>query len=264
MCRLLGVVSSELTTFGFSLREAPRSLSALSPSHPDGWGLAVHGTAGWELTKQAAAAHSDARFEGAAARARGDVMVAHIRKRTVGPVSAENTHPFRRGDWVFAHNGTIGDVDHLAAHTSDVRAREVEGQTDSERLFAFLLTAIDRGMDVDAALAGAIDSLIARPELGAANFLLSDGKTMYAFRFGRTLFVLPRHHGDEVRQRRSSPDTLAELETPWSVRRRAFIVASEKMTDEPFRELAEGTLLRVDAGADPKMSVLRGAVADTA
>src|SRR5437764_721663 len=215
MCRLLGVVSSESTNFGFSLQEAPRSLSVLSSAHPDGWGLAVHGAGGWELTKHAAAAHSDDRFLGAVARARGELMIAHIRKRTVGPISAANTHPFRRGDWVFAHNGTIADVDHLAAHTSEARAREIEGQTDSERFFAHLLTAIDRALDVDAAILGVVDALMARPNLGAANFLLSNGKVLYGFRFGRTLFVLARHHGDDVRQRRSSPDTFAELETPW-------------------------------------------------
>ena len=264
MCRLLGVVSSETTTFGFSLQQAPRSLSALSSAHPDGWGLAVHGPTGWDLTKHAAAAHSDERFRGAVARSRGNVMVAHIRKRTVGPISAQNTHPFRRGEWVFAHNGTINDVDRLAADTSAVRAAEVEGQTDSERLFAHLLSAIDRAVDVDAALVRAVDALVVHPNLGAANFLLSDGKRLYAFRFGRTLFLLPRHQGDDVRQRRSSPDTLAELETPWSVRRRAFILASEKMTDEPFRELEEGTLVRVDAGVDPRLTVLRGAVAEPA
>jgi predicted glutamine amidotransferase len=262
MCRLLGVVASETTTFGFSLHEAPRSLAVLSNDHPDGWGLAVHGASGWELTKHAAAAHSDERYLGAAARARGEMMVAHIRKRTVGPISTANTHPFRRGEWIFAHNGTIEDVDHLRAHTADVRAAEVEGQTDSERLFAYLLTAIDRGISVDPAVQAAVDALIARPKLGAANFLLSNGKALYAFRFGRTLFLLARQRGDEVRQRRSSPDTNAELETPWSVRRRAFIIASEKMTDEPYRELAEGTLLRIDGGADPDVTVLRGSIGE--
>jgi predicted glutamine amidotransferase len=260
MCRLLGVVSSETTTFGFSLHEAPRSLSVLSTDHPDGWGLAVHGHAGWELTKHAATAHSDERYHGAVSRARGEVMVAHIRKRTVGPITTANTHPFRRAEWVFAHNGTIEDIDHLRAHTSEVRSGEVEGDTDSERLFAYLLAAIDRSLSIDEALVGAVESLMARPRLGAANFLLSNGKALYSFRFGRTLFLLARHRGDEVRQRRSSPDTHAELETPWSVRRRAFIVASERMTDEPFRELAEGTLLRIDAGPDPDVTVLRGSI----
>ena len=263
MCRLLGVVSNETCTFGFSLHEAPRSLSALSSDHPDGWGLAVHGAQGWELHKHASAAHRDERFLPAVARARGELMVAHIRKRTVGPVGLANTHPFRRGDWVFAHNGTLEDVAFLADHTAERRALEVEGDTDSERLFAYLLTHIDRGLDVDAALLVAIEALVTRPKaIGAANFLLSNGKALYAFRFGRTLHLLPRHRGDEVRQRRSSPDTRAELETPWSVRRRAFIVASEKMTDEPFRDLAEGTLLRIDASAEPRLSVLRGSITD--
>src|SRR5262245_34024795 len=49
MCRLLGVVSSEATDYGFSLCRAPRSLALLSRDHPDGWGLAIHAEGrGWD------------------------------------------------------------------------------------------------------------------------------------------------------------------------------------------------------------------------
>ena len=40
MCRLLGIVSSERTSFHFSLQAAPRSLASLSSEHPHGWGIA--------------------------------------------------------------------------------------------------------------------------------------------------------------------------------------------------------------------------------
>ncbi|QUS47087.1 hypothetical protein [Salmonella enterica] len=41
MCRLLGIVASELTEFGLVLTEAPRCLATLSREHPDGWGIAT-------------------------------------------------------------------------------------------------------------------------------------------------------------------------------------------------------------------------------
>lgn len=261
MCRLLGVVSNEATDFRFSLHEAPRSLAALSHEHPDGWGLAVHSAGGWELHKYAACAGIDDRFGPVAATAHGRMLIAHVRKKTVGGSSIANTHPFRQGSWVFAHNGTIVDRDCLREGAAAARLAEIRGETDSELFFAFLLTAIDAagGTDgaaaaqdaVDEALTQAVTFLTSRPNLGASNFLLSDGKSLYVHRFGRTLFFLERGAGDEVRLSRRSLETDAMVETPWSVRRNAVLIASEHMTEEPWQELGEKALLRIDQSPHP-------------
>jgi glutamine amidotransferase len=245
MCRLLGAVSAEIVDYRLCLQRAPRSLAALSPEHPHGWGLALHdGRGAWSLHRSVACATEDERFHALAAEARGRLLIAHVRKKTVGVSSLENTHPFRRGRWVFAHNGTIEDTSHLERRTSGARRREIEGQTDSERLFSYLLTAIDRAGAthgvarakegaVDAALGSATRALTARE--GAANFLLSDGQVLFAFRWGRTLHVLER--GGE---RRTA----------------AVVVASTPTTDEAWREVEEGTLLRIDGGGNPRMRVI--------
>jgi predicted glutamine amidotransferase len=261
MCRLLGVVSNEATDFRFSLHEAPRSLAALSHAHPDGWGLAVHSAGGWELHKHAACAGIDDRFGPVVATAHGEILIAHIRKKTVGGSSIANTHPFRQGTWVFAHNGTIEDRDFLREGTSAPRLAEIHGETDSEMLFAYLLTAIDgaggtggaaAAQDaVDRAITHAVTVVTGRPEPGASNFLLSDGKSLYVHRFGRTLFILERGVGDEVRLSRRSRETDATVETPWSVRRNAVLIASEHMTDEPWQELGEKSLVRIDRSPYP-------------
>lgn len=263
MCRLLGVVSSETTEFQFSLHGAPRSLAVLSAEHPHGWGIAVHcRDTGWELHKHVSRAGECERFRDVSERARGELLVAHIRKRTVGPVGPHNTHPFQRDGWIFAHNGTIENIDWFTARTSSARAREVQGDTDSERFFAWLLTAMDRaGGQVDEAIRASVDEAVTVPRLGAINFLLSNGRSMWAFRTGRTLHVLERHPGDAVRTTRTSPETDAQLRTPWSPRRHAILLASEHMTDEPWREIEEGTLLRIDQGEPlgerPRLHVLR-------
>ena len=143
MCRLLGIISSEPTEFRLSLREAPRSLAALSREHRDGWGIAIWDDRdAWRLEKGIACAHEDARFHQLAER-HGELLVAHIRQRTVGCASLENTHPFQSGRWVFAHNGTIKDTEFLRANASPARRGEVRGQTDSELFFAYLLTRLD-------------------------------------------------------------------------------------------------------------------------
>lgn len=246
MCRLLGVVSGETSPFGFGLHDAPRSLLALSPDHPDGWGLAVYGRAsGWQIHRHTACAGQDARFREVASGARGELLIGHIRRKTVGDTRLDNTHPFQRGRWVFAHNGTVGDVGELAAGTSDARRAEVRGDTDSERLFAYLLTAIDRGggdrASAERALVDAVRRAQRLARIGIINFLLSDGEVLYAHRLGRTLHVLERGFEPSGRPGR---------------RRRALWVASEAPTEEPFREVPEGALLALRAGAAPSVEPL--------
>jgi glutamine amidotransferase len=238
MCRLLGAVSAELVDHHHALRAAPKSLAALSPDHPHGWGLALtDGRRGWDLHKSPGCALDDPRF-GALARTPGRLLVAHVRKKTVGPESLYNTHPFRRGRWVFAHNGTLHDTGPIERRTSGARRAEIEGDTDSERLFAFLLTAIDRVGGtaggrrappgaVDRALCAAMDEVTAAPGFGAANFLCSDGEALYAYRHGRTLHVLER--------------------------RSVVLFASEPQGEGPWRELGDGDLVRVDLGAQPRV-----------
>lgn len=262
MCRLLGVVSSETTTYGFSLRRAKKSLSALSRAHPDGWGLAVHARGrGWSTQRHAACAGEDQRFAALAGSVEGETLVAHIRKKTVGPQRVENTHPFRRGRWVFAHNGTLHDLSRLTRRTSAARAAEIEGDTDSERYFAHLLTALDEAGDDHAreraALIDAVRPLVADPpftENGGANFLLGDGHTLYALRLGRSLHVLDRNPGHPLRLERRFEETV--LETRWSARRNALLVASEPLTDEPWQEIASGSLVAIHGGARPTLEVL--------
>jgi glutamine amidotransferase len=274
MCRLLGIVASEPTEFRLALREAPRSLAHLSREHRDGWGMAVwddasDGTSapearrgqhqgGWRLDKGVACAHEDQRFHELALR-RGELLVAHIRQRTVGCSSIENTHPFASGRWVFAHNGTVKDVDFLRARVSAARAREVRGQTDSELLFAFFLTRLDEAgvteeeadAVTDRVIKEAVREARAHANFGSYNFLLSDAKGMYAHRFGRSLFLLERGPHDAVRVQRESSEGVV-VQTPWSQRRHAVLVASERLTDEPWEELPEGMLLRIDRTPLPR------------
>lgn len=260
MCRLLGIVSSEPTDFRIVLREAPRSMAVLSREHRDGWGIAIFDddARGWSVEKGIACASEDARFHELAVGSRGELLVSHIRRKTVGDTSLANTHPFERGRWIFAHNGTVQDVAWLRARSSGERLSEVTGETDSEVLFAWVLTCLDEagvaGMSAsdatDRALGNATRAARERPHLGAFNFLLSDGRTTYAHRFGRSMYLLDRGPLDEVRKRRTAHDGTV-LETPWSSHRRAVFIASERVTDEPWQQVDEGCLLRIDRFPSP-------------
>lgn len=194
------------------LHDAPRSLRALSREHPDGWGIAVHSDE-WLVERSTTCADACARFATVADRA-ASLVIAHVRKATVGPVSLANTHPFVRGRFAFAHNGTL-DTRTLAIAPSHAAA--IAGETDSERLFAYLLSCVDAG-----SLARGAASLAG---LGTASFLFSDGTHLYAHRLGRALYTLHRPG--------------------------VALVASEPLTDEPWLELPDGALVEVTATGAP-------------
>ena len=263
---MVGIVSSESTDFRLALREAPRSLSTLSSAHPHGWGLAVWAKdSEWTLRKSPLCANEDEGFGQSALASRGQMLIGHVRKKTVGPVCIENTHPFQREGWVFAHNGTIEDLAFLERGTSPERRGQIEGDTDSELFFSYLLTRLDEegvangsSSDVGHVLSLAVQGIAKRANFGACNFLLAREHGLYAHRQGRTLFLLERSPHDEVRPSRASCETGAVIETPWTQRRRAVLIASESMTDEPWRTIEEGSLVFIDRSDEPSITFLTG------
>jgi glutamine amidotransferase len=156
---------------------------------------------------------------------------------------------------VFAHSGTVGDLDFLRRRTSAKRARQIAGDSDSELLFAYLLSCLDvgqtNGIDrtehADTALGFAVREMHEHTPAGEYSFLISDGVALYAHRRGNPLFVLQR------RTEQSAP-----LQSPAVV-----IVASEPLSDEPWQALEEKTLLCVDRRPTPRSRVLvRGSQGD--
>jgi predicted glutamine amidotransferase len=211
------------------LRDGPRSLWTLSAEHPDGWGVAIDDGEGWSVHRDTACAQRSPEFADLAAATRARVVVAHVRQKTVGPTALANTHPFRDGRLVFAHNGTVARPDALAAQTSASRLAAVVGDTDSERLFAFIASHVDRAGAVEGGVRAAVAALHAAGDLGSLSFLLACDRRIYAHRLGRALFVLVRHtDGDDRR-------------TP------TLVVASEALTDEAWRELPERSLHVLEA-----------------
>jgi glutamine amidotransferase len=211
---MVGLVAANPVVTRGLLRDAPRSLWALSREHPDGWGVAVRESSEWTVHRGTACAQTSPEYDALARETRARVLVAHIRQKTVGATSLLNTHPFRRGGHVFAHNGTVTALPALGARTSAERSAEITGDTDSERLFAFLATAIDEAGDIERGLVAAVRELQALGDVGSASFLFSCGQRIYAHRLGRPLHVLVRHTAVDARR------------TP------TVVVASERLTDE--------------------------------
>lgn len=256
MCRLLGIVTAAPYEFGLVLREAPRSMAILSREHRDGWGLATHaGARGyeWAVQRSVLTADEDAGFTELARRARGRLLIAHVRQKTVGPLAAVNTHPFHHGPWVFAHNGTVKDLAWTERHAAPERLAERRGATDSELFFAYLLTRLDEaGVTLEAATRRTDDAVrravleaTGRDDFGTVNFLLSNGDAIYASRFGRPLHLLERAPSDADFQEAEEAG-----EVPIE-HRRCVVVASEPLTDERWTPIEQGAMLRLAVAPAP-------------
>jgi glutamine amidotransferase len=123
----------------------------------------------------------------------GNIIIARIRKASLGDPSLRNTHPFIEEPWAFAHNGTIHEpaMKRLKDIVEGGKHRGIGplGETDSEIFFyAFLITLEEKADSivsvtpqlVCAALQTTID--LVGEEHSGLNLLLSNGKQLYFYR----------------------------------------------------------------------------------
>jgi glutamine amidotransferase len=154
--------------------------------HADGWGLALYeGRAVRTFLEPAAAANSKLAAYIRSHPIKTLLAIAHVRKRTRGPVSLANTHPFVRELWgrnfTFAHNGTVRGVKRHALG----RFHPV-GTTDSEYAFCTILNRLVRLFpggypDDRTRLYRAVAKIGGElGKNGTFNFLLGDGEQLFA------------------------------------------------------------------------------------
>jgi glutamine amidotransferase len=154
--------------------------------HADGWGLALYeGRSVRTFLEPAAAANSALAGYVRMNPIKTLLAIAHVRKRTRGPVNLANTHPFVRELWgrhfTFAHNGTVRGV----RNRFELGRFRPIGSTDSEYAFCALMNRLERtfpkGYPEPSLLARAVAR--AGREIGAHgtfNFLLADGTQLFA------------------------------------------------------------------------------------
>lgn len=254
MCRLFGQHAHPGFDLCAPLCSAENALRFQSHQHPHGWGIGWYEQGLPVLRRGLLPAHADEAFVHAATSARSAVVLAHVRDASIGPVSEDNTHPFRHGRWLFAHNGTVGRYKKtrkvreaiLAEIDPDLRA-SLRGETDSERCFLVFLARLRARASLEAAtleqvrhaLAEATDVLVAIADPRAEkpstlNFLVSDGRLVAASRHGKTLHLAtdagPRH---------------------------AFVIASEKIGAAAWEEVPEGGFVGTDDGVRAVRRALR-------
>lgn len=192
--------------------------------HDDGWGMVGYRDPGAPhlLGKSLEPASRDKAYELAAGRAADfPVVVAHLRKASVGGKVLDNTHPFTLGPWAFAHNGTIrGDY---AAKVGQ------PGWNDSRALFARVHEHLGAGADPVRALRGAVREVQERGfPYTSITALLTDGARLFGLR--------------EVRERHD------EYELHWQRRGDRVVLCQEPLLDGAWEAVPNGHVAVVGHG----------------
>lgn len=150
MCRLLGVVSREPISLDQAVAEEIEPFTEQSVLHRDGWGVAWFAAEDGspeslgnprrpEIRRHLDVARESAVYREAVGAATGPMMLVHLRRASPGlPLEIRNTHPFREGEVVFAHNGQFDLSEGLRAAILARGGRTPEGTTDSELFFSLV------------------------------------------------------------------------------------------------------------------------------
>lgn len=140
--------------FGFSSRREKNLKPYLneffshSIQHPNGWGLAQFDEGDVKVQTETVSAIKSQRLPHIIQSLPDSrMLLAHIRRATIGGVRPENCHPFVRTDhsgrtWTLMHNGTIFSGSELLPYQS----KQV-GDTDSERILLYLIDKLNQKID---------------------------------------------------------------------------------------------------------------------
>ena len=278
MCRLFGFRSAVASKAHRSLVEAENALAQQAQLHQDGWGIGYYIGRDAYIIKSDSGAHQSERFRLASSRLQSHTFVVHVRRATVGQKDYLNSHPFRFGRWVFAHNGTlegfektrdwvIGEID------SELRPL-LFGTTDSEHFFHYLISRLSRaGFDkaghefVDSKAAAvvlrdAVDELYVKarehdlpPPI--LNFVLTNGDVFFAMRAGKELFIATQKNSCRDFDACLEPRKVCMELVRTSPKVNHLIVSSERIGEEDvWEEVEQGSMVILDA--DFNVSILEG------
>ena len=264
MCELMGMSSNQLTNVNLSLTTLAKR-GEYPRLHGDGWGVAFYENGGdVRLIKDAGEAKNSPWVEFIKSQEiRSQVIIAHIRKSTMGEVSYRNTHPFIRElngrMHTFAHNGTLQTLKGNP-HYKTLNYIPV-GNTDSELAFCVLMEKmkvlwgeytsnppIEKRLEIFKGFCAEMR------ELGPSNFLYTDGDTLFAHGHHRHNPVTDKiewpglnylHCSDDLKGLENSAKSGISLTGAGHV---ATLFASVPLSEGDWRPMEEGEVLAVTLG----------------
>jgi predicted glutamine amidotransferase len=148
MCRLLGYCARDEAALADLIGEdSLGQFIALSALHGDGWGMAWYEgsdpASAEPVIRKSPARADEPEFEKLARQPLGDLGLVHLRWATPGlAVNEVNTHPFRYGSVVLAHNGAVHPQDRLGEILPPEWESRVVGTTESERYLLLIMSLL--------------------------------------------------------------------------------------------------------------------------
>jgi len=258
MGRLIGLMATRADRLRDVFRQESAALGRPSAKRADGWGLGFF--QGGEILhrKRPQPGGETIDWEEIAGDIRTHCAIAHVREATVGDFRAENTHPFRMRQWLFAHSGTVDRFsairERVLESMPDFLRRDIRGETDSEHVFHTMLAFLhDAGQldnpDVDdRAVIHAIRSTVSLIDRlsaevggkpGTLNLCVTNGQRLYALRRGQPLAYVLREDVDTSDERRAPRATDRGL-------RYLMVLGDGNELPPDYKPVDEGTVLVVD------------------
>ncbi len=243
MCRLLAYCSAgEASLEDLIGADGLRDFTGLCALHGDGWGMAWYEGTEQIIRKSPIRADSEPEYDKLAREPLSDLGLVHLRWATPGlGVNEQNSHPFRYGEYVFAHNGAIHPQDRLPQMLPPQWESQLAGTTDSERYFLLIMSRLaSHGGDMVAAIADAVADIDARFEPNSLNAILLSPDKLYAISW---------HHRDrapeaKLRARGYDDDEIAAyFDLAYHATDSAVVVASSNWPQPGWTPLANGHVL---------------------
>lgn len=197
MCELLGFTSDTAV----DVRSYLKLFYRHSIHHPHGWGLMRECHGKREIIKEPVCATGSRIISCVIDKTSlQKTAMAHIRLATVGSVKMENCHPYCGTDnsgrcWTMIHNGTIYSSKRLTKYLNIQ-----SGDTDSERVFLYLLDEINKAQIGKPLTAQQrfeiVDHLVVSlSRRNKLNLIIFDGELMYVHKnMNNTLFYKEKGH----------------------------------------------------------------------
>ena len=263
MCELLGMSAHHPAGITLSLNEFARHGGETGP-HVDGWGIAFYEGPDANLIRESTSAADSVLMSTLRGyRVASEIVIAHIRRASFGPVELRNTHPFRReiGGRVhtFAHNGDLPGIDKRYSLDQTGFTLPV-GDTDSEYAFCILMQRLSK-IQVSR---GDVPELVARKkiisefayqigELGPANFLYSDGDALFVHGHIRTqpdgsIGPPGLHYITVTCDYGFGQSELASVKLESDQPQKVTLVSTTPLNDGNWQPMREGELLIIKGG----------------
>lgn len=244
MCELLALSFNKPVNASLSLRGF-RNRGFYNPS---GWGYAYYNDKTAHLYKETIemSESETAKVLIKDKKIISKIFIAHVRLSSVGEISEENTHPFKRvlfsKQYVFAHNGTLKNYNQFKLNYF-----KPEGETDSEHVFCYILDQIKerniKNWNKDSFMW--LEKLLYEINgYGKLNIIMSDGEYIFCY------FDMDEYNGLSYVQRKTPFSyvrlldedyeiNLAEEKSPFQA---GYIIASHPLTNENWLKFEPGKL----------------------